>query len=65
MTGVGSETMKVSPRIPGLVNTASIAEQKFAIDNIDRCAVSAPIGNGIGNRAILCTVAKFPFSPAP
>ena len=53
MTGVGSETMNVSPRAPGLVGAVSTAELKFLIESTDRRAVKPPSGSGIGSRDIL------------
>jgi len=50
VTGVGSDTMKVSPRARGLLSAVATAELKFWIDSTDRCADSAPKGSGIGRR---------------
>jgi hypothetical protein len=53
LTGVGLDTMNVSPRARGLVSESATAELKFSIDNIDRRAVTSPNGSGMGSRAIL------------
>src|ERR1700722_1776980 len=63
VTGLGSDTMNVSPRARELLNAVPMAELRFWIHSTDRRAVNIPNGNGIGRREILKRFEKFPFPP--